>query len=347
MSRAPRRLGETNLIGPEAGRKLGRPRISRTAQALQRVDRHNAAHRIHQEQAAAGERRNGHLVLPDSRQLHDAAAPQSRQDPELGRRRAQHRTIPPKQIPRGALGDAALGRDEQCVLCANPPCAPQRPAELLAARCLVGIRSVRFLGNDDGRSLISVDVAGRHRGAPVAQLEAHDVVSRTRGEPYDILEAIHWLDQVERRAGCAESCDMAAEPGDPPVPHSNRLDQSDLNRRPRPPARHAMKYYIWSDLWGEAPCIARSPAPSRAYWPSPPAVARHGRSSWDRTPMSKADRVWPPLSDCHPAISPGRGLAPAAASAPSPRPVAGSSIARPRTGSWSTCAKSIRTRRAS
>ena len=106
----------------------------------------------------------------------------------------------------------------------------------------------------DGDVPVRVDVARRDFGPATGQLQTNDAVaavSRADGEPDEIVEVGGSFGHPEGRSGGAQAREVAAEPGEAPSPGPDGLDEPDVDGGPyRPRARHDVKYYIWSDLFG-------------------------------------------------------------------------------------------------
>ena len=139
-------------------------------------------------------------------------------------------------------------------MCSPAARARERATELLTSRGLVGIGNVHLSGHDDSDSLVRVDIARRDFGMATGQLEANDTVSAfpgARGEPDEIDEVGGSFGRAEGPSGGVQAREVAAEPGEMPAPGSDGLDEPDVHGGPYlPRARHDVKYYIWSDLFG-------------------------------------------------------------------------------------------------
>src|SRR5258708_1332009 len=242
------------LVGPERGRQLRRSAIPWNGLTFEAPDFHDAPHRVDEEETAAGERGNGRADLCHCGQLHDALPADPRQDPEVRGRRAQRAVLPPKQIPGRPLGHKSFRRHEHGVMRSPAARARERATELLASRGLVTIGDVHLSRHPNGDFPVRIDVPRRAFGLPTGQLQTNHAVtavSRADGEPDEIDEAVGRFGRAEGCDGGTQAREVAAEPGEAPSPGPDRLDEPDVDGGPyRPRARHDVKYYIWSDLFG-------------------------------------------------------------------------------------------------
>src|SRR5437879_768635 len=196
-AKTPRRQG--NLIGPEYGRKLGRPRTTRNRNAIERRNLNDTPYRIHDEQTPAGDRPNRHTLLLHIGQLHDAGASQPGQDAEVRRGRAQRSVLPPKHIPRRPLGDNSVSREEDGVVGTNPARVCQRTAELLSLRRLVGIGVMHLACDDHSDRRLDVHRTSGDLGMAVGQLETYHAVTVTYREAHQLGKVIRRLPRTQRR----------------------------------------------------------------------------------------------------------------------------------------------------
>src|SRR5438034_11642659 len=87
--------------------------MARHAVTLERPDLHDPLHRVRQEQTEPGQRGHRRSHFLNLRKLHNPSAGNPGKDAQIRRGRAEAVAVPPKQVPRGPLGDLALCRNEQ------------------------------------------------------------------------------------------------------------------------------------------------------------------------------------------------------------------------------------------
>src|SRR5712692_8035269 len=214
-------------VGPEAAGQLGGTRVGGDRYPIERRNRHDAAHRIREEQAVARERLLAVSALISAlHQLEHARPTDAWQNPQVERRGAQRIPIPPEQGPHGAFCYPPLRREEQRVISLRHLGLSARIGEAIPLGGLVGIRLMRLGCGDQGRRSEQRQLAHRHTGPAIAHFETQDGLSSPG-------ERLHQRDDILGRFGKAELAERAPqtsqmpfEERDTPVVYTHGFDET-------------------------------------------------------------------------------------------------------------------------
>src|SRR3989442_3909225 len=210
-------------VGPEAAGKLGGARVDGDRYPIERRNRHDAAHRIREEQALARERLLAVSALIRAlHQLEHAGPTDPWQNPQVERRGAQRIPIPPERGPHGAFGHPPLRGEEQRVISLRLLGLSARIAEAIPLGGLVGIRLMRLGCGDQGRRFEQRQLAHPHTGPAIAHFETQHCLSSPR-------ERLHQRGDILGRFWQAELAERGPPTGQMPPPEPDTA----ARQRPR------------------------------------------------------------------------------------------------------------------
>src|SRR5712692_4778208 len=214
-------------VGPEAAGQLGGTRVGGDRYLIERRNRHDAAHRIREEQALARER----LLVVSAliralHQLEHARPTDAWQYPQVERRGAQRIPIPPEQGPHGAFCYPPLRREEQRVISLRHLGLSARIGEAIPLGGFVGIRLMRLGCGDQDRRSEQRQLAHRHTGPAIAHFETQHCLSGPGERLHQRGDILGRFGKAELAERAPQTSQMPFEERDTPVVHTHGFDET-------------------------------------------------------------------------------------------------------------------------